>query len=135
MQNFLKTTLAAAVLALTQVLAAGAALADPVEGVWQTQPDDGAYAHVTMAPCGPALCGTITRTFNASGEYKSPNIGKQIVREMAPNGAKKYAGKVWRPSNDKIYIGKMDLSGASLQLSGCVAGGLICSKQTWTRVN
>lgn len=131
MTQTLKTWLAAASLAL----AAGAALADPVEGLWQTQPDDGAYAHVTMAPCGPAICGTITRTFKADGEYASPNIGKQIVRDMRPAGANKYEGKVWRPSNDKIYIGKLDLNGSSLRLAGCVAGGLICSRQTWTRVN
>ncbi len=131
MKHTLKTMIAAAVLAL----AGGAALADPIEGTWQTQPDDGAYAHVQMARCGALLCGNIVRTFNATGEYASPNLGKQIVREMAPSGANKYAGKVWRPSNDKIYIGKMDLNGTSLKLSGCVAGGLICSKQTWSRVN
>lgn len=41
----------AAILALT----ATAAAADPIEGVWQTQPDDGAFAHVTVAPCGGAF--------------------------------------------------------------------------------
>ncbi len=131
----MKKILAALLMAGMLGLTGGAALADPVEGVWQTEPDDGAYAHIKMAPCGPAICGTIIRTFTASGETKSPNIGKQIVREMTPSGPNKYAGKVWRPSNDKIYIGKLDLNGASLKLSGCVAGGLICSKQTWTRVN
>jgi len=53
---------------------------------------------------------------------------------MKPQGGGKYAGKVWRPSNGKIDIGKMDVSGKSLKLSGCVAGGLICSKQTWARL-
>ena len=113
---------------------AGPALADPVLGTWQTQPDDGAYAHVQMAKCGAAICGTIRRTFNASGEYKSPNIGKKLVIGMQPEGPGKYRGQVWRPSNDKIYLGKIDLAGDSMQLAGCVAGGLICSKQTWKRV-
>ena len=94
-------------------LSAGAALADPVEGVWQTQVDDGAYAHVTMSPCGSNYCGVISRTFNSDGEYKSANIGKQLVRDMSPQGGGKYEGKVWRPSNNKIYIGKMNLSGWS----------------------
>lgn len=123
-------TLAAAVLALW----AGAAAADPALGTWKTQVDDGAYAHVTMAPCGKAVCGTIARTFNASGEYKSPNLGKTLVIDMVPNGGGAYSGKVWRPSNDKVYIGKMTLSGDTIALKGCVAGGLICSSQTWTRV-
>ena len=115
-------------------LSAGAALADPVEGVWQTQLDDGAYAHVTMSPCGSNYCGVISRTFNSDGEYKSANIGKQLVRDMSPQGGGKYEGKVWRPSNNKIYIGKMNLSGNRLELKGCVAGGLICSSQTWAKV-
>ncbi|AVO37351.1 DUF2147 domain-containing protein [Pukyongiella litopenaei] len=113
---------------------AGAALADPVEGTWQTQVDDGSYAHIAMAPCGSAICGTIARTFNAEGEYTSPNIGKTLVIDMVPNGDGSYAGKVWRPSNDKIYIGKMKLNGNALALRGCIAGGLLCSKQTWSRV-
>ena len=123
-------TAAAAIL----VMAAGAAFADPVEGTWQTQPDDGAYAHVVIAPCGANFCGKIARTFKNGTEYKSANIGKTLVIDMAPEGEGKYVGKVWRPSNNKIYSGKIALSGKSLKLSGCVAGGLLCSKQTWSRI-
>lgn len=117
------------------VLATGAAMADPVEGTWKTQPDDGAYAYVTMSKCGANICGVIARTFNDSGEFNSPNIGRTLVIDMAPQGNGAYEGKVWRPSNNKIYLGKMDLSGNALRLRGCVAGGLLCSKQTWSRVN
>ena len=117
------------------LMTAGALAADPALGTWQTQVDDGAYAHVKMAPCGAAVCGTIVRTFNASGEYESPNKGKTLVIDMQPQGGGAYAGKVWRPSNGKIYIGKMQVNGNALALSGCVAGGLLCSKQTWARVN
>lgn len=123
------------VLAMALALVAGAAAADPVEGTWKTQPDDGAYAHVRMAPCGDKLCGVIVRTFNGSGEYASPNKGKTLVINMEPQGGGAYRGKVWRPSNNKVYTGKMDLSGNSLKLQGCVAGGLICSSQTWSRLN
>ena len=122
-------------MALGLILTAGAAVADPVLGTWKTQVDDGAYAHVKMTPCSGKICGVITRTFNASGEYDSANKGKTLVIGMAPSGNGNYQGKVWRPSNDKIYIGKMQLNGNSLKLSGCVAGGLLCSSQTWSRVN
>ena len=128
----MKRTIIAAIVGIG--FAGTAMAADPAVGVWKTQPDDGAYAHVKMAPCGGAICGTIQRTFNASGEYKSENIGKQLVIDMKPDGSGKYAGKVWRPSNNKIYIGKMTVAGNSLKLSGCVAGGLLCSKQDWQRV-
>ena len=113
---------------------ATAALADPIEGVWQTEVDDGAYAYVTVAPCGGAYCGTISRAFDASGEYQSPNLGKQIVRNMAPNGDGTYEGQVWRPSNDKVYLGKIALEGDRMALRGCVVGGLICARQTWVRI-
>ncbi|MCA0271739.1 MAG: DUF2147 domain-containing protein [Proteobacteria bacterium] len=116
------------------VFGATAAFADPVEGVWQTQVDDGAYAHVTIAPCGAAFCGVISKAFKDGAEYQSPNIGKQIVIDMAPQGDGTYDGKVWRPSNDKIYVGGIELSGDTMKLAGCVAGGLICKKQTWSRV-
>ena len=128
----MKRTIIAAIVGIG--FAGTAMAADPAVGVWKTQPDDGAYAQVKMTPCGGAICGTIQRTFNASGEYKSENIGKQLVIDMKPDGSGKYAGKVWRPSNNKIYIGKMSVAGNSLKLSGCVAGGLLCSKQDWQRV-
>jgi len=53
---------------------AGAAQADPAVGIWQTQVDDGAYAHVRIAPCGDALCGVIGRTFNGSGARRTEQL-------------------------------------------------------------
>jgi len=76
---------------------ASLAAADPAEGIWQTQVDDGAYAYVTMSTCGSAVCGTISRTFNSDGEYQSENIGRQIVIDMVPQGGGSYEGSVWRP--------------------------------------
>ena len=125
----------AAILAAALSLGAGAALAnDPVTGTWRTQPDDGAWAEVQIAPCGAALCGTIRKTHNAQGEYASPNLGRQLVRSMVPKGGGRYEGEVWRPSNNKIYFGKIQLNGNELTLSGCIVGGLICSSQSWTRI-
>jgi uncharacterized protein (DUF2147 family) len=126
----LLTLAAAACMALgTTAMAQDAAL-----GTWQTEVDDGAFAYVTMTECGAAVCGTISRTFNSEGEYQSPNIGRQLVINMVPNGDGSYDGQVWRPSNDRIYTGKMDVSGDALRLRGCVAGGLICASQNWVRV-
>ena len=121
-------------LAAAFLLGAAAAHADPIEGVWQTQPDEGAFAYVTIAPCGGAFCGTITRTFKDKAEYQSPNIGKQIVRSMVAKGDGNYEGQVWRPANDKIYNGKATVSGSQMSLSGCVAGGLICKSQNWVKI-
>lgn len=121
------------VLAAALFFAAGVAHADPVVGVWKTQVDDGSYALVDMATCGEKLCGVIARTFNADGEYKSKNIGKQLVWDMAANGDGSYAsGKIWQPSTDKIYKSKMTMEGDILKVKGCI--GPICKTQTWNRV-
>ena len=121
-------------LAVAIALTGSAAFAEPIVGLWQTQEDDGAYAHVQIAPCGANFCGTIVKTFKAGAEYKSENIGKQLVRDMAAQGGGAYEGKVWRPSNNKVYMGKVAVSGSAMKLSGCVAGGLICSKQDWKKI-
>ena len=113
---------------------AAIAHADPIEGVWQTEPDAGSFAHVTIAPCGAAFCGVITRTYKDKAQYDSPNVGRQIVIDMVPAGGGNYTGKVWRPSNDKIYNGKAEVSGSRMSLSGCVAGGLFCKAQSWVKV-
>ncbi len=132
MVKMVKTVLGSAALGVWMT---GAALADPAFGLWKTEVDDGAYAHVEMGPCGENICGTIAQTFNSDGEYSSPNKGKQIVRGMSPKGGGAYEGKVWRPSNDKIYVGKMQVSGKQLKLKGCLAVGWPCSSQTWTKLN
>lgn len=109
------------------------ALADPAEGIWKTQVDDGNYAHIKMVSCGAKLCGTIARAFNSSGEFKTPNAGKRLVWDMVPKGGGSYGdGSIWQPSKDKVYSSKMTLKGSKLLVSGC--WGPICKKQTWTRV-
>lgn len=126
------------VMAAGLVLVAGVALAaDPVEGLWKTMPDDnGKLGNVEIAPCGAALCGTLVRSFDASGtEVASPNIGRQIVWDMVANGDGSYGGgKVWAPDRDKTYRAKMVLSGDDLAVSGCVLGGIICRASDWSRV-
>ncbi len=126
------------VLASLMAIAAGAAWADPVEGVWKTKPDDnGNFGHVQIAPCGDKLCGVLIQSFDSSGaEMASENIGKQIVWDMVASGDGSYGeGKVWAPDRDKTYNSKMSLSGDTLSVSGCVLGGMVCRASDWSRVN
>lgn len=127
-----------ALAALAATLAAGPALADPVEGLWQTAPDDnGKSGYVQIAPCGDSLCGTLVKSFDKEGKpFASPNIGKKIIWDMQAQGDGAYGGgKVWAPDRNKTYASKMQLTGDSLAISGCVMGGFICrSGGTWTRV-
>ncbi|MGV6838914.1 MAG: DUF2147 domain-containing protein [Planktomarina sp.] len=121
--------------AFAAVCIAGLAHAEPIVGVWQTgKEDNGNYAHVEIKPCGANFCGYFLRTYTSAGRADSDLIGQMIVRNMAPKGDGRYQGKVWRPSNDKVYTGKANVSGDTMDLAGCVAGGLICKSTAWTRV-
>lgn len=120
--------------ALALVLLPLVALADPIEGIWQTESQGGSYAHIAFGPCGAKICGTIMRTFNASGEYLSDDKGKPMVRDMVPDGSGGYSGgQIWEPSTGKTYQAKMTLSGSTLNVSACI--GPICKKQTWRKTN
>lgn len=122
----------ALVAAAAAMLAAGPALADPVFGNWKSQPGDGgAYIHVKISACGSKVCGKITKVVGK----KSNVVGRSIIKNMKINGGGSYSGgTIWAPDKDKTYASKMELSGNKLKVSGCVAGGLICRGQTWTRL-
>lgn len=124
-----------ALAAASVLLSAGVAMADPVEGVWRTQPgDNGNYGLVTISKCGEQICGVLGQGYDSAGnQVDSPNIGRRMIWDMNVDGGGSYSGgKIWAPDKDKVYKSKMALSGNSLKVSGCVA--IICRSQTWTRV-
>lgn len=127
--------IAAVAFAMTGALA-GAAFADPVEGVWKTAKDDnGNFGHIKVSTCGAKICGVLIKSFDSSGAtLVTDNIGKKIIWGMVPQGDGYYdSGKVYAPDRDKTYSSKMTLSGNSLAIKGCVFG--ICrSGGKWSRV-
>ncbi|MEL6913371.1 MAG: DUF2147 domain-containing protein [Pseudomonadota bacterium] len=126
----MKSIFAAAVLALF----GSAAAADDVLGLWKSEPGEtGGFIHVNLAQCGTKICGTITEVI---GNDNTSIVGRQIIADMSPNGGGAYSGgTIWAPDNDRTYRSKMQLSGNSLEVEGCVLGGAICRGQTWTRLN
>ena len=126
-------------ISIALIAAAGLAApvsADPVLGTYQTQPGDaGNYAHVQIYQCEADICGVIRKAFDASGQsIASDTIGKRMIWGMKAQGGGKYGkGKIWAPDRDKVYSSKMELSGSTLEVSGCVLG--ICRGQSWKRVN
>jgi uncharacterized protein (DUF2147 family) len=140
----IRSLLAVAFVSLAAV--GSAAAADPT-GNWTTE---GGRSQVRIASCGAALCGTLVslREPNdpATGKAKvdrnnadtakrtRPLIGVAIVLDMKPNGPDKWAGQVYNAEDGKTYSGYITLPSANeLKLQGCMAGGLICKTQTWTR--
>ena len=124
------------VAAAALALSAAAAFADDALGDWRTQPDDnGNFGVVRMAPCSGKICGQLVSSYNSAGQpIASERIGTMIVKDMSPNGGGAYSGgTIYAPDRDKTYRSKMELTGNTLKVSGCV--GPICRTQTWTRVN
>ena len=113
---------------------AAPAFADPLEGMWRTAKDDnGNSGLIQVAPCGEALCGTLVKSFDANGnDMASANIGRQIISQTVARGNGEYRGKVYSPDRDKTYNSRLQLTGDTLAVSGCVIG--ICRDGgTWTR--
>ncbi len=125
-----------ALAAAAALIGAGAALADPAEGRWRTQPGDtGGYLHVDVYGCGAVLCGVIRKAIGKDGTERTDyeHLDKRMLWDMQPQGGGAYGGgKIWAPDRDKTYNSKMQLSGDSLSVEGCVLG--FCRGQTWTRL-
>jgi uncharacterized protein (DUF2147 family) len=135
-------------LAAAAVLTAAPALAAEPTGNWLTRNSE---SKVAISKCGQAICGTITALKAPNGadgkpkvdsnnpdasKRNRPIIGTMIVLNMTPGGADKWSGQVYNPEDGKTYSGSITLKGPNaLDLQGCVAGGLICKTQTWTRTN
>lgn len=124
-------TFRAAVVAAALGLAT-AASADPVEGLWRSQPGEtGASVDVSIAACGSRICGTIA---GVNGSGNPAVVGRQIIWDMAPAGNGAYrGGRIWAPDQDRTYNGKMTLTGADrLKVEGCVL--VVCRGQVWSRI-
>jgi uncharacterized protein (DUF2147 family) len=124
--------------AVASIAMTGAASADPIFGTWQTIADDnGNYGHIQVRDCGDrGICGTLVQSFDGSGAtFVSENKGRAIIWDMEADGGGAYSGgKVWSPDRDKTYSSRMQLSGNSLSVQGCVFG--ICRDGgSWSRVN
>jgi uncharacterized protein (DUF2147 family) len=121
--------------AVALVAIAGAALADPLEGMWKTVADDnGNSGLIQVVPCGAALCGTLVKAYGPDGaEIESPNVGRQLIWDTVPTGDGVYEGRVYSPDRDAEYASKLVLTGDSLSVSGCRFG--FCREGgVWQRV-
>jgi uncharacterized protein (DUF2147 family) len=133
------------------LLAAGSAVtaanaADPT-GVWHTK---GRLAQVQIAKCAEDFCGTIvalkdpidpatgkpqTDTENEDTTKRNrPVIGLQVVIGMKPAGTNTWSGRLYSPEDGKTVSGNLMLKDANtLNVEGCLLGGLLCRSETWTR--
>lgn len=135
------------VIASVAILAAWAlAFAAPVQaassitGSWYTV---GKRALVTIAPCGKALCGKITRLIEptksgATTDVNNPDpelkkrklVGLPILTGFMADGDK-WRGKIYDPNTGKTYRSIVSpAKGGTLNVEGCLA--MFCQTQVWT---
>ena len=128
----------AAILSIT--LPAAAQAADPITGNWVSQDGKGI---VTIAPCGNALCGHITR-FTEKGRIEGPAtdnhnpnpalrsrslIGVEVLSGFTPDG-KEWRGSLYYPFGGKTYRAFISRNpDNSLKVRGCWY--FICRTVKW----
>ena len=137
--------IAAALAVLLTVFTFTAAQAAEPTGTWLTQKRD---AHIRIAPCGKALCGTIVwikdKIDRATGkppvDSDNPNprlrhrpiLGLRIFA-MTRGGDGLWKGGIYNSNNGQTYAGKLEPKGdGALEVKGCF--GLICGSETWHRI-
>jgi uncharacterized protein (DUF2147 family) len=120
---------------------------DPT-GVWLTQGQD---AHIQVSRCGAGVCGRIvwlreptdSKTNRPQVDDKNPNpalqkrsiMGMSILIGMKPSGPSKWSGQIYNADDGKTYIAHVTAKdNGTLDVTGCIAGGMLCGGETWTKV-
>lgn len=102
-----------------------------LEGRW-TNPKGTVTIEVTR--CGSDYCGKIVWASDEK-RRKGKKIRTQVLSELRPSGEGLYKGRVLEPkrgirgSATVLYLGPN-----TMQVKGCVIGGVICRRQRWTRL-
>ena len=134
----------AASLAFVLMLAAlGPARAEELIGTWLTQQGD---AHIRVAKCGNALCGTVawlrdavTATGQPPMDIRNPNpslrtrkvLGIRIF-EMTQDASGSWTGGIYNADDGQTYKGRLAPQGENgLEVQGCA--GNLCGSEVWTR--
>ena len=141
MQSSFRSALA--VLALTSFIGSLPASAEEMVGTWLTQQAD---AHIRVAKCGKAMCGTVVwlrdpdaQTGQPPLDVKNPNpslrtrkvVGIRIfAMEQDASGA--WTGGIYNSDDGQTYKGRLVPRGdKELEVQGCA--GPLCGSETWTR--
>jgi|SRR6185312_17199154 len=135
---------AAAAAFVLSVFAATPVPAAELIGTWLTQQGD---AHIRVAKCGKALCGTVVwlkdavdaKTGQPPVDDKNPDPGKRSrkilgiqIFAMEQNATGSWTGGIYNSDDGKTYDGRLSPQGEDgLEVQGCA--GSLCGSEVWTR--
>lgn len=109
----------------------------PIAGYWLTP---GSEAQVEIAPCGPSLCGRITRVLKPHPgpqvDARNPDpalrghpiLGLTILSGFRPDGDR-WRGRIYDPESGRSYRSELVRDGTALKVKGCI--GPFCRAQQW----
>ena len=134
----------ASAVALSALMSAGAAVADP-KGLWLAE--DG--AKVRVSSCGEALCATLaspksptdpatgaawTDKNNADPALRGrPLVGVFVLNAMLPDGPGRWSGELYNTDNGHTYRGHLvEIDPKTIRIEGCVL--VICGGKNLTRI-
>ncbi|MGO4712899.1 DUF2147 domain-containing protein [Bradyrhizobium sp. 2TAF24] len=126
---------------LSLLLPCAALAADP-QGEWL---DEHGLARIRIVDCSGHLWGATVWEKEPGGldihnpdpaKRARPTLGAPILLDMkpAPGKADRWDGQVYDSENGKTYTASIRvLTPTTLEIKGCVAFGMLCGGETWTR--
>ena len=107
-------------------------------GLWRN-PDNS--LQVRISECAAKLCGVIAWASEASildareSKIKEPLVGTQLLIDYHRASPAVWKGQVYVPDLGGSFYSRITVKGPNtLDIAGCILGGLICKHQTWQRV-
>ncbi|WP_419808177.1 DUF2147 domain-containing protein [Sphingomonas sp.] len=107
------------------------------EGLW-VNPHNSVV--VRTGPCGAKLCGWVVWGSRQAKEDARDGgvadlLGTELLQDYGGDGPGAWSGTVFVPDKGRHFASTIQqLSPASLKISGCILGGLICKSQVWNRI-
>lgn len=117
--------------------AAQAATTAAIEGQWRSP---GGNSIIAIAPCGPALCGTVVwasaQAKKDAAKTTNQLVGTQLLTGVQPVKDGRWQGRLFIPDKNMRVTAKIALAAPTqLRVSGCLAGKALCRSSTWTRID
>src|SRR6185295_16477098 len=125
--------------AILTLLTGASLAADPI-GDWLVK--DG-YANIRIDNCAGKLWGIVAWEKEPGFDIENPDpakkgraiLGMPILLGMKPTKPNLWEGEIYNSQNGKIYDAKISMANDNtLKLEGCVAWGILCGGENWTRV-
>ncbi|MEM1050471.1 MAG: DUF2147 domain-containing protein [Pseudomonadota bacterium] len=134
----MKTLLTAASLVIFTSPAIAQELSPEDLGTWRNKSNS---VHIQVTQCGEyTRCGTVVwaneKAKRDAAKGGTENlVGTQMLRKFREGKKGKWKGKAYVADIGKEFSGTIQpLDYNTIEVKGCIAGGLICKTQIWTRV-